>query len=132
MAKNYKDLVAWRKAMLLATDVYRTTSGFPREERFALTDQVRRAAVSVASNIAEGAGRSSRREFRHFLSIARGSLLEIETQLLIARELKYVAGSDIEHLLNNVTEVLRIVSGLRASMNDAPDTTNYELPTTNS
>jgi four helix bundle protein len=132
MAKNYKELVAWRKAMLLATDVYRLTCSFPREERFALTDQVRRAAVSVASNIAEGAGRGSRREFRHFLSIARGSLLEIETQLLIARELKYAALPDLEHVLSEVTEVLRIVSGLRASMNTEPDTTNYELPTTNS
>jgi four helix bundle protein len=132
MAKNYKELVAWRKAMLMATDVYRLTCSFPREERFALTDQVRRAAVSVASNIAEGAGRGSRREFRHFLSIARGSLLEIETQLLIARELKYAALPDLEHVLSEVTEVLRIVSGLRASMNTEPDTTNYELPTTNS
>src|SRR6476659_1156091 len=88
--RSYQDLVAWQKAMDLVELVYGATRGFPREEVYGLTSQVRRAAVSVPSNIAEGQGRASTKEFLHHLSIARGSLFEVETQVLVAQRLGYL------------------------------------------
>ena len=85
--KSFRDLLVWQKAIQFAKEVYKVTCGFPRDERFGLTSQLRRAAVSVSSNIAEGHARQGR-EFRHFLSIARGSLAEAESQLLLAVELE--------------------------------------------
>src|SRR6185369_4825205 len=90
MAQNYRDLIAWQKAMDLVELVYAATTGFPTDERFGLTSQVRRAVVSIPSNIAEGQARRSQSEFLHFLSIAHGSLREVETQLLIATRLRYL------------------------------------------
>src|SRR5882762_292182 len=90
MGRSYRDLVAWQKAMKFVTAIYEVTQRFPSEERYGLTNQLRRASVSVPSNIAEGQARFSQKEFHHFLSQARGSLVEIETQLLIARNLKYL------------------------------------------
>lgn len=87
MGRSYKDLVAWQKAMDLVTATYRSTTTFPKEEQFGLTSQLRRAAVSIPSNIAEGQGRLSEKEFRHFLGLARGSLMEVETQFQIAQNL---------------------------------------------
>jgi four helix bundle protein len=87
MGKSYRELVAWQKAMLLVTQIYRATKTFPVEERYGLTNQLRRAAVSVPSNIAEGQGRFSSRDFHRFLGTARGSLVEIETQVEIAKNL---------------------------------------------
>lgn len=80
MAGSYRDLIAWKKAMILVRDIYCATQAFPREERHGLMSQLRRAAVSVPSNIAEGQARYSRREFHHFLNNARGSLAEVETK----------------------------------------------------
>ncbi len=88
MGDSYKDLIAWRKAMGLVTEIYRVTRTFPREEMYGLTNQLCRAAVSVPSNIAEGQARFSKKEFHHFLSHARGWLVEIETQLTIAENLE--------------------------------------------
>ena len=85
MADAYRDLIAWRKATALALEIYRATQNFPKDELYGLTSQMRRAAVSVASNIAEGKGRNSRKEFAQFLYRARGSLLELETQLFIQK-----------------------------------------------
>ena len=85
MAGSYKDLRAWKQSMELALEIYRFTENFPKEERYGLTSQLRRAAVSVSSNIAEGKGRCTDKELLLFLHHARGSLLEVETQLLIAR-----------------------------------------------
>ena len=90
MADAYQDLIAWRKATQLALEIDRCTRTFPKDELYGLTSQMRRAAVSVASNIAEGKGRYSPKEFVQFLYRARGSLLELQTQLFIARELKYL------------------------------------------
>ena len=89
--KGHRDLLIWQEAMNLAKDVYARTGSFPREEMYGLTSQMRRAAVSVPSNIAEGAGRSSDKEFRQFLMIARGSLSELETQVILAQELGFLA-----------------------------------------
>jgi four helix bundle protein len=100
MGESYRDLIAWRKAMELVTEVYRVTRAFPREELYGLTNQLRRAAVSVPSNIAEGQARFSRKEFHHFLSHARGSLVEIETQLAIAQNLSYLNPQQTQPLLD--------------------------------
>ena len=88
-ARSFRDLVVWQRSIQLATKIYRLTSGFPKEEICGLTSQIRRSAVSVSSNIAEGQGRLSTGEFRQFLGIARGSNYELQTQLEIARTLKY-------------------------------------------
>jgi four helix bundle protein len=95
-ARNYKDLLAWQKAMDLVELVYTATRHWPKEELYGLTSQVRRAAVSVPSNIAEGQGRTSVKEYQHHLSIAHGSLREVETQMMLAQRLDYLT-SDIVH-----------------------------------
>ena len=110
--KSYQELIVWQKAMDLAESVYKLTYGFPREEVYGLTSQVRRSAVSIPSNIAEGQGRSSTRDFLNFLSIARGSLCEMETQVLLAERLGYVKGRDGSGLLNQAAEVGRLINGL--------------------
>jgi len=90
MGRSYRDLIAWRKGVAFVTQIYVSTQSFPQHERFELTAQLRRAAVSIPSNIAEGQARSSPREFHHYLSNARGSLAKIETQLQIAWNLGYL------------------------------------------
>ncbi|HYX70597.1 MAG TPA: four helix bundle protein [Terriglobales bacterium] len=107
-------MIAWQKAMGLVKEIYRATRAFPKEELYGLTSQLRRAAISVPSNLAEGHGRASRKEFHLFIGHARGSLLEIETQLEIARDLGYLAASDAAELLAKASEVARVVNGLRA------------------
>ncbi|HEV8130576.1 MAG TPA: four helix bundle protein [Acidobacteriota bacterium] len=116
MGQSYKDLVAWKKAMELVTEVYRSTGAFPREETYGLTSQLRRAAVSVPSNIAEGQGRRSKREFQQFLAQARGSLHEMETQILIGLNLHYLSQCESTSLLDRSAEVGRIINGLIASL----------------
>ena len=115
MAGSYKDLVAWRKAMVMALDIYRATRAFPKDETYGLGSQLRRAAVSVPSNIAEGQGRYSRREFHRFLNNARGSVSEIETQIILARELAYLPRTEADDLLMKAAELGRILNGLIAS-----------------
>ena len=114
--RSYRDLLAWRKSMELVTDIYRITQRFPNSEMYGLTAQLRRAAVSVPSNIAEGQGRLSSGEFRQFLGHARGSLLEVETQVLIARALGYLQPARSDSLLSQTAEVGRIVNGLILSL----------------
>ena len=116
MAHSYKDLVAWQKAVDLVTEIYRMTRSFPRDEIYGLTSQLRRAAVSIPSNIAEGQGRLSKGEFRQFLGQARGSVLEVETQTIIARNLGFIEGSAAESTLQKSTEVNRILNGLLDSL----------------
>src|SRR5205807_10222786 len=116
---SYRDLVAWRKAMDLVTAVYRETKGFPRDELYGLTNQLRRAAVSVPSNIAEGQARFSHKEFHHFLSQARGSLVEIETQLMIAENLGYLTPDQTRPLLDQASELGKVLNGLIASIRSA-------------
>ena len=116
MGGSYRDLIAWRKAMDLVTDVYRVTQSFPRDELYGLTNQLRRAAVSVPSNIAEGQARFSRKEFHHFLSLARGSLVELETQLTIAENLGYIGPNQIRSVLDKASELGKVLNGLMASI----------------
>jgi four helix bundle protein len=114
--------LAWQKAMDLVTATYRATAKFPKDELLGLTSQRRRAAVSIPSNIAEGHGRLSEKEFRYFLGQSRGSLMEVETQLQIAQNLGDLEESDTRALLNNCAEVGRILNGLIASICRPPDT----------
>jgi len=114
--KNYQDLIAWQKAMDLVEDVYKASRDFPREEVYALTSQIRRAAVSVPSNIAEGQGRRTTADFLRHLSIAYGSLREVETQILIAQRLKYIVKGNVESVLSRAGEVGRLLNGLMASL----------------
>ena len=116
IVQSYRDLVVWKKAMALVLNVYRSTQAFPRVETYSLTSQLRRAVVSVPSNIAEGQARLSTGEFRQFLGNARGSLMEVETQILIARDLGYLEQNQGDALLSDAAEVGRILNGLLASL----------------
>jgi four helix bundle protein len=117
-ASSFQDLRVWQTAMKLACEVYRGTVGFPKHELYGLTQQLRRAAVSVPSNIAEGKGRYSNREFARFLLNARGSLLELQTQLMIAEELKYLGHEESRRLLGLADSVGRALSGLINSLRE--------------
>jgi four helix bundle protein len=110
--RSYRELIAWQKAMDMVASVYEVRRRFPKEEMFALTLQVRRASVSIPSNIAEGQGRGIGKEFCHHLRIAYGSLREVETQLLIADRLGYLPVRKIDSLLEQSSEVGRLVNGL--------------------
>jgi four helix bundle protein len=115
---NYRELTAWQKAMDLAVAVYDGTRRFPTEETYGLRAQVRRAVVSVPCNIAEGQGRKSTKEFMHLLSVAHGSLREVETQLLLAQRLKYLEDGQLELLLRDASEVGRLLNGLWNALSD--------------
>jgi len=114
--KNYQELIPWQRAMDLVADVYKATKDFPREEIYALTSQVRRAAVSIPSNIAEGQGGRTTADFLRHLSIAYGSLREVETQALIARRLRYIAQTKLDEVMNRAGEVGRLLNGLMSSL----------------
>ena len=116
MVQSYRDLVAWKKAVDLVTEIYRLTRGFPKEEMFGLISQIRRAAVSIPGNIAEGHARSSRKEFQYFLSNARGSVAELETQLIISHNLGLITEPELSRLLDQVAEVGRIINGLLTAL----------------
>ena len=115
----FSDLRVWRRAMELAVNVYRSTATFPHEEIYSLTQQMRRAAVSIPSNIAEGKGRGSRRDFRQFLFNARGSLLELQTQIMIAQRLGYLSKMDANELLGCAAGVGKSLSGLINYLSEA-------------
>ena len=115
---TYRTLIAWQRSVDLAVAVYEVTKRFPVHERFGLTQQLRRAAVSVPSNIAEGRGRGSRRDYRHFLFQARGSLFELETELHIAECLHYCDGAAALDLRKLVSATIRPLAGLIKSLGE--------------
>jgi four helix bundle protein len=108
--KGHRDLLVWQESIALVKDIYAATKTFPDDEKFGLTSQMRRAAVSLPSNIAEGAGRGSQREFAQFLVIARGSLSELETQLIIAKELNYL--NETAKIEAKIQSIFRLLGGL--------------------
>ena len=114
--RSYRDLQAWRLAVRLKKIVYRVSAGFPADERYGLTSQVRRAAVSIASNIAEGWGRGTTPDYIRFLRMARGSMYEVETQLIIARELGFVDDEKYEYTEGAIDEAGRVLGGLIRSI----------------
>ena len=116
MAQHYRDLIAWQRATDLVESIYQLTENFPKREVYSLTDQIRRAAVSVPSNIAEGQAHHSHPEFIHHLRHARGSLAEIETQIQIALRLKYLSESGTTSFLREADELGRILSRLTNSL----------------
>jgi len=110
MAQDYRDLIVWKKAMELTVCIYSLTQSFPKQEIYGLSSQMRRASVSIASNIAEGRGRLNPAEFRQFLAMAQGSIYELETQLLIANSLGFARAEAIkeaESIANEVSKMLR-------------------------
>lgn len=112
MIKTYKDLIVWQKAMDLTELIYEYTKNFPEKERFGLTSQMTRASVSIASNIAEGRGRGTRKDFKHFLDMAYGSACELETQLIISKRLSYGLEKNrvkAESLLTEVQKMLNVM-----------------------
>ena len=115
---DYKELEAWQIAMDLAQEVYRLTRDFPKEEIYGLTNQIRRAAVAIPSNLAEGAARAGNKEFLHFLHVARGSASELETQLFLAIKLGYLR--DSVDLLALLSSTRRLINGLIRSLKEKP------------
>ena len=114
---GYRDLKVWQAAMQLAGEVYRLSARLPKHETYGLASQLQRSAVSLPSNIAEGHGRNSQKEFNHFLGIALGSLAELETQLILAQQLKYLTEEDISPALQNADEIGKMLKGLQKSLN---------------
>jgi four helix bundle protein len=114
--KSYRDLQVWRLAINLSTEVYATTSSFPKNEIFGLCSQLQRAAVSVASNIAEGHARESTKEYLRFISIALGSLAELETQFIISNNLNYINQVNLDGILEKTSEIGRMLRGLQKSL----------------
>src|SRR5512145_2543472 len=115
-SRNYKDLIAWQRAMDLVEMVYRATIRMPAEERFGLTSQMRRAAVAIPANIAEGQGRRTDGEFLNQLSIAHGSVRELETHVMVAGRLGHIPQDRVDEMLSAAGEVGRLVTGLAKSL----------------
>ena len=120
MLKNFKELNVWRKAYELCLNIYKITKNFPLEERYGLTSQIRRASVSVPSNIAEGYGRKTKREYTQALYIAYGSNCELETQIMLCGDLGFISTENLESLLGSVGEVERMLKGLIKSLERKP------------
>jgi len=121
--KGHRDLIAWQNAMEVVVEIYRVTKGFPKDELYGLTSQLRRAAVSVPSNLAEGYGRNSRKDFQRFVGLALGSLLEVETQLEIANKLAYISDEALSDIFRKTRRVAQLLHGLKAWCETPANTT---------
>jgi four helix bundle protein len=128
--RNYFDLTAWQKSRQMVKRVYEATRTFPRDEIYGLRSQLRRAAVSVPSNIAEEYGRGTRKDYIHFLQIARGSLYEVQTQLILSQDLSYLAAGVVTDLLANANDCSQLVGGLIRSLEPHVDETRIPNPET--
>lgn len=120
---DFKQLTVWQRAMDLTIDIYETIKILPKEERFGLSDQMRRSVVSIPSNIAEGQARNSVKEFKHFLSIARGSVAELKTQLIICERLNYIEKSTVTQLIQGASEIDRMLCALMRTIDRRNPTT---------
>ena len=116
MVESYRDLIVWQKSMDVVEEVYNVAKGFPAYERYGLWSQITRAAVSIPANIAEGSRRGSQRDFAHFVAIARGSLGEVETLLMLAVRLRYVTDRTASALLSDLTEISKMLRALRTTL----------------
>ena len=115
-SRSYKDLEVWQVSMELVKGIYKITGKFPSSERFGLTQQIRRAAISIPSNVAEGQFRNSPKEFKQFLSVSLGSAAELETQLIIAREIDYLSVEESTFLLNFLERIMKMLKKLSLSI----------------
>ena len=115
-SRSYRDLEVWKRSIALAKDIYEATAQFPPAENFGLVQQIRRAAVSIPSNVAEGQFRNSTKEFRQFLSIALGSAAELETQLIIANQVNYLSISEFNSLLGSLEIIMKMLKKLSISI----------------
>ena len=115
--RTHHDLDVWKNSIHLVTLIYRATESFPKSEVYGITNQIRRSVVSIPSNISEGAARTSLKEFTHFLSIALGSIAELETQLIISKNLDYLNESQFEKLISDLVSIRRMTLGLKKSIN---------------
>ena len=122
MMKNFKELNVWQKGIELVAIVYKNTSSFPEEEKYGLSAQMRRAAVSIPSNIAEGHLRKTAKDFKQFLSIARGSCAELETQIIIAHKLGFIHEYNFDNLSSKVEELSKMLSSFYSKINSKPPT----------
>lgn len=113
---NYQNLKLWQKARELVELIYRTTADFPKEELYGITSQIRRCAVSIPSNIAEGAGRNGDKEFSHFLSISQGSSFELETQLILSSDLGFISQQQLDDLISRLQELQKMNRSLQNSI----------------
>jgi len=127
MAKvsSYRDLIVWQKAMDMTESLYRIVKKLPKEETYALSDQMRRAAISIPSNIAEGFGRNSKKEYLQFLYIANGSVSELETQLMLCVRINYLKESEIQSILTLLSEIGKIIMTITKKLNS--DTSNLKI-----
>lgn len=125
---TYRELLVWQKSIVLVTECYKLTARFPDHERFGLTSQLRRAAVSIPANIAEGHGRGSTKSFVHFLWIANGSRTELETHLVIAEQLSFATRSETVRIFELSNEIGRMLTGLRRSLKKTAKTDLPEAP----
>ncbi len=114
--KDFKNLKVWQKGIKMVTEIYNTTQSFPKDELYGLTSQIRRSAVSIPSNIAEGSGRNSDKEFNRFLNISLGSSFELETQIIIAHELKFLSNNEFSELIAEIQEQQKMITGLQKSI----------------
>ena len=117
MIKTHKDLDVWKKAIEFVTEIYSMTGSFPKSERYGLTSQIQRAAVSIASNIAEGAARNHKAEFKQFLYIALSSAAEVDTQLIIPCNLNFIDNQEKDRLITDLSSISRMIQGLIKSIN---------------
>lgn len=120
---SYKDLIVWQKSIRLVTEIYRVTEKFPRAETYGLASQMQRAAISIPSNIAEGTGRSTKKDFLQFLHVALGSATELETQLIIACNLEYITEQELARTATDLSEVCKMLHGLMKKLR-LPDADN--------
>lgn len=114
--KDFKSLKIWQKGIKLVVDIYKSTKEFPQEELYGLTSQMRRSAISIPSNIAEGSGRNSDKDFNRFLDISLGSSFELETQIIIARKLEFLSDEEFLNLSDKVQEEQKMITGLQKSL----------------
>src|SRR5699024_6523459 len=114
--RNFRKLSVWEKSHQLTLDIYKSTTNFPKEERYGLTSQMRRSPASIPTNIAEGCGRDSQPQFVRFLSIASGSASELENQIILAKDLKFLNSKNYKQLTSNVTEVKRLLTSLHSKV----------------
>lgn len=117
MVRTHRDLDVWKKSIDLVTLIYKYTAEYPKDEVYGLTSQIRRCAVSIPSNIAEGSARTTKKDFSHFLAIALGSVAELETQLIISRNLNYLSEAVLDELISELISIRRMTLGLRKSIN---------------